>query len=366
MTPLRALEPGVCTHVTDEREGSEPTMTERGRSDVGRGSMSGADEGFEGDADRDVTPSKDAAHGALDTPASLVFEDRVDIGVTDVPSGRRWRRPTASVAVIVLIAAVVGAVVGTSGGTGPSSQAGAAVVKAVDHALGAQSAAVSISEQGSIGPVTLNFTGTGGINFSNNSYQMSLSGQVDGQSVTIEGIYIGGSVYEGIPQLSQLAPGKSWISLNLSSLAKASQTSETSALGSNPLATLQTMAQQGNTVTPLGTSTVDGQSVEGYSVTFSQAVLNKELHSATLPSWMRTAVSQTSLTSATEKVFINGTTLVQVSTATDVNTQASGEAKVSESLDFSDYGTAVVVTPPASSETIPFAQFLKLAKQATA
>jgi hypothetical protein len=122
------------------------------------------------------------------------------------------------------------------------------------------------------------------------------------------------------------------------------------------------LAQQGNTVTPLGTSTVDGQSVERYSVTINPSVVQKELDSANLPAWMRKITSEVTYGSGTKKVYINGATLVQMSWATAENTTTAGAVSVNESFDYCNYGTPVTIATPPAGETVPFSQFLKFAK----
>jgi hypothetical protein len=323
----------------------------------------------EGDRDSEQGGTDEASTHAVDGTVEfglredLTSEVTISDGVTRVPLAQHWRRPTTLVVALVLVAAVVGGVVLTNGS---SSNADAAVVRAVDHALADKSAAVSmnLSEHVTSGTAeTLTFSGTGGIDFSNDTYQVNLAGTADGQNLTINVLYIGGSIYEGMTQISQLVPGKNWLSLNVASLVKSDQPTSASALGENPLTTLQTLAQQGNTVTPLGTSTVDGQSVEGYSVSFSPSTLEKEAHSASLPSWMRAAAQQISFKSASETVFVSGTTLVQVGIAETVSTAAANSATVNETLNFSNYGTPVTITAPPASQTISFTQFLKLAGQ---
>jgi hypothetical protein len=301
-------------------------------------------------------------------PAQLpnaTWPNAIDVGtaseLASILAKKSWRRLAMVGTAIALIMAIVGGVL-LFGGS--SSNAEAAVIRAVDHALGGKTASISVSERVSTASASVNLSGTGVIDFSHDAFEANLSGVVGGQPLNIKALYLQGSVYEGLSQISQLAPGKSWLSLNVSSLAKEDQSSSASALGSNPLAALQTLAQQGNTVAPLGTSTVDGQTVQGYSVTINPSVVQTELDSANLPAWMKKLASQVTFGSGTEKVYINGTTLVEMSTTVSESTTTAGAVSVSESLDFSNYGTPVTITAPPSNETLPFSQFLQLAKQA--
>jgi hypothetical protein len=296
---------------------------------------------------------------------NATWPNAIDVGAASGLAGpllkKSWRRVAMIGTAVVLIAAIVGGVF-LFGGSSPNADA--AVIRAVDHALGGKTASVAASEQIATGGQTINFSGNGSIDFTNNAFELDLSGAVDGQTLTIEALYLEGLIYEGFPQIAQLAPGKSWLTMNISSLMKANSSTNASALGSDPLAALETLAQQGNTVTPLGASTVDGQTVEGYSVAINSSVVHKELNSASLPAWMKKAASQVTSLSGSEKVFINGTTLVQISLASTANTATSGGVSINESLDFSNYGVPVTITAPPAEETMPFFQFLQLAKQA--
>jgi hypothetical protein len=115
---------------------------------------------------------------------------------------------------------------------------------------------------------------------------------------------------------------------------------------------------------PLGTSTVDGQTVQGYSVTINPSVVQGELASANLPAWMKKAASQVTFGSGTEKVYINGSTLVRMTCTVSESTTTAGAIMVSESLDFANYGSPVTITAPPASETLPFSKFLQLAEAA--
>ena len=118
------------------------------------------------------------------------------------------------------------------------------------------------------------------------------------QQITIQAVYLGGSIYENIPGIDQLVPGKSWVSIDLSSLGvSANQSTGSLGTANNPAAMLRLLTQEGNTVVPLGSSTIDGTTVQGYSVTLNSAAIKKQLADAKLPSWMTSAsVTWTSAT----------------------------------------------------------------------
>jgi hypothetical protein len=302
-----------------------------------------------------TTPNEQVDSSALNDTS-----DEADSVESMKAPARRQRRVLVAVSVIAVLA-IVGGVLTAVIGSPPNADA--AVISAVDHALGDKTALVSLNENLTTAGKSVTFSGTGAFDFSQDALQVDLGGSVDGQSVNVDALYLGGVVYENIAGISQLVPGKKWLSLNVSSLTKNAPT--TAGLANDPVAALSALAQQGATVVDLGPSTVDGQSVEGYSVTFNPATIQSEIQKAKLPSWMQSAVSSIAVNSTSEKVFLNGDSLVQVSVATSVNSSAAGTVTLNESMDLSDYGTPVTITAPPAGQVIPFDQFLKLAAAAS-
>ena len=133
------------------------------------------------------------------------------------------------------------------------------------------------------------------------------------------------------------------------------------------MATLQALAQQGNSVSDLGPSVVDGQSVQGYAVTLDPAVVKRELNQADLPAWLRALASKVTLGRAAQNVYLDaGGNLVRLSSDITERAGSAGPIKVQESLDFSDYGAPVSISTPPADQVIPFSQFLQLAGQSSA
>jgi hypothetical protein len=274
------------------------------------------------------------------------------------PPPRRSRTPVAVVAsIIVVILLVVGAVV-VFGGT---ESASAKVVDAVNTTLSDGSAHVTMTLSGQADGTNLTGSGSGGINFTANDLQLQMTVGADGQQVPVNAIYQGGVIYESVPGLSTLAPGKSWISIDLSALQNAeAQNPSTGGLGSNPDVMLQMLAQQGNTVVPLGPSTVDGVAVEGYSVTVNPSAVAQQLKKASLPSWMQQAVAGLKVHDIHIKAFVDHSGLLR---AFELQlTESSGEAgtvSFDETLGLSDYGTPVNVTAPPAGQVESFQQLLQ-------
>jgi hypothetical protein len=212
---------------------------------------------------------------------------------------------------------------------------------------------------------TVTESGTGGVDFSQNALQLQFTVNEAGQKVPVTALYIAGSVYESIAGLDQLVPGKSWISVDLSSLATSTQSSGAIGTGNNPTAMLRLLAEQGNTVVPLGPSSIDGTAVQGYSVTLNVQRIKSQLADANLPSWMTSALSQVNIESVTNDVYVDGTGLLRrFSVSLTENVTSAGTVTVDEGLDFSDYGAPVTVSAPPAAQVMTFEQFLQAAEAA--
>jgi hypothetical protein len=183
----------------------------------------------------------------------------------------------------------------------------------------------------------------------------------------MQAVYVDGSVYENIPGLDQVIPGKSWVSVDLSSLGDSTSQSPSSlGTGDNPTAMLRLLTQQGNTVVPLGSSTLDGTSVQGYSVTLDSSAIKAKLAQAKLPSWMTSALSQVDIQNTTFKVYVDGAGLLRrMSVGFTMSAGSAGNVSVDETLDFSDYGSTVTVSAPPSDQVATLQQVLEAAQAAS-
>jgi hypothetical protein len=158
----------------------------------------------------------------------------------------RKRRGLIAAMVGIVVAAALAATLVLVPGGGPNAEAAAAVLRAVNGTLADKTAHVRLDMQVSAGAVSMTGSGSGDIDMNQNAMQVQLSMAAGGQSLDLRVIYLGGTVYEGVPGLSQLEPGKSWVSLDLSALTQ-STPSPTGAfgLGNNPTAMLRLLAQRG-------------------------------------------------------------------------------------------------------------------------
>jgi hypothetical protein len=276
----------------------------------------------------------------------------------------RPRRPVVIKALSLLLAVVL-----VGGGAfllfGRHTDADAAVADAVNSALGSRSADFTVSGSGSAAGQSFTLSGNGAIDFTQNDMQMSLTVSNGSQQVTEQAVYLNKVIYLNLGNaVSQIIPGKSWLSLDLSQLSQdgaAQSLGSGSSLGNDPAAALQALAQDGNKATDLGSSTIDGVTVEGYAVHLDAATLKAEIAKENLPSWMQDAVASVSNPNVDYKVYVDASGRL-VRMTTDTSETVSG-LSVNEgfSMDFSNYGASVNVSAPPAGDVESFQSFLQQA-----
>ena len=289
--------------------------------------------------------------------------------VPPVVARRRRRTVTALLAGTVLIVALATTAVVVLGG---SSGAGAEalVVSSVQNSLAGRSAHMTVDLSGTAAGQALSATGSGDIDFAANAASFSIDMTAAGQQLSMQEVVVGQTIYIGgqlgAAALAQVAPGKSWMSVDLSSIASAAgQSAGSLGTGSNPAAMLRLLAERGNTVVPTGTSTVDGTTVQGYDVTFDPARIRSELSNPSLPSWIRQATSSVDFGHLTMQVFIDGANLLR-QMRMDMHMSVAGhDVAISETTGFSDYGTPVTVTAPPPDEVLSVQQLLEASGQSS-
>ncbi len=268
---------------------------------------------------------------------------------------------TLVVAGLVLMAGGVGAYVAVGGG----QSASAAVALAVTNTLGAHTADVTMTvDSNSAGSQTFSLDASGVTDFTNHQTDMSMTIDSAGQSVTERVLYDGQTAFMNVGHnlIGEILPGKSWLSLDLGQVTSGSS-SLPGGSESDPTAMLQLLGAQGNTVTPLGSSVIDGNPVQGYDVLMTPASINRAIAQEHLPSWLEQMVSQVHESSITYDVYINGANQLQRLSSV-VHVTAQGQSIVEDIAEnFSNYGVPVTITDPPASQVAPFDQFLQVVGQ---
>jgi Protein of unknown function (DUF2510) len=279
-------------------------------------------------------------HGAGARAGGSGATDRSGPAGSRLDGSRRWVRKALSVVLGGAVVATVSFVV-----VGRRSDANAAVVAAVNAALSDRTADVAITGSGSTAGSSFSITGTGAIDFTQRAMQVSLDVNDGTQQLNEEVVYQNKVIYVNVGNaIDQIVPGKSWVSLTLSQLSSAggmSSFGSGNTLGNDPAAALQSLRQEGNGATDLGSSTVDGMNVEGYSVQLTNPAVGY-------------------------RVYVDSAgQLVRLTTAVN-ETRADQGLSETATMDFSHYGASVSVTPPPAGEVAPFQTFLKAAMALTA
>ena len=144
-------------------------------------------------------------------------------------------------------------------------------------------------------------TGDGVVDFGADSGQVTVRYTglpQEGGSQLME-VFVGPTLYLSTPGISDVVPGKSWISEPVSSSSSMTPGS------SNPAAMFQLLTDEGDTVNALGPSTIDGEAVHGYHVSINGATIEQELaHSGLPPSEVQQAESMFGSAGIQMSVFI--------------------------------------------------------------
>jgi len=296
-------------------------------------------------------------------PAAPDFTAPVVAASTAAPRRRRVVLTAGAVAVVAV--AAIGVAVGTSGSTAtpPAGPPTTVVLDAIHSTLGAKTADLHLTMSMQLpGAGTVTASGDGQEDFSNNASEIAVSYHglpaVEGFQITARNT--GGTMYMSMPQISQLVPGKSWVSATVagaSSLAPGS---------SNPADMLQVLANQGDVVTPLGTSDVDGATVSGYHVVIPAAVLQRRLHQADLPAGVaQSAASVFGSGGLSMDLYVDTSGMLRRLTM-DMHLTVSGRsitAIVTE--DTSNFGVPVSITAPPADQVMSLQDFEQVAMSAT-
>ena len=237
------------------------------------------------------------------------------------------------------------------------------VVSSATATLHQHSADVTISGSVSANGQTVPIDGTGYADFDKDAFSANMT--MNGPTGTLgeDEIAVGGHIYlsvgaDGV-SISQLTGGPHWVDVPVPE-------QDSSGLGTgnvDPLVQLQVLEHQGATATPLGTSTMEGETVSGYSVTPSQVeeqqAIQQEVQSGAIPQSAVPMVEQElqAIGTPTMDVYFDSSRLLRKLSVTF----GGGSSPVSASVQmtFGDYGTTVSIGPPAVSDVISYALFLQ-------
>lgn len=299
-----------------------------------------------------------------------------------VESGRSRRPGLRRVIPLSIVGVMTAAAAGAAVlAVGSPESADAAVASAIASTLNDQTADFTLSGSAGFGTLNVPIDGTGSMDFTQNAMQLQIGLPVPGgsQSVVEKAIYLNKMIYVSVSGVvSQLVPGKSWISVDTSQLSGGTSITPPLGLGGgalpgNPESALKLLSQGGNQATDLGPSTINGQAVEGYSVTIGGAALQQKIAQTKLPSLPSSLGSLnvgSSLIGGNShigyQVFIAKATGELARMTTSVVLTIIGQTISDDmTMDFSHLGSPVDITAPPASEVVPYQQYLQQTKSAS-
>ncbi len=317
------------------------------------------DEGPQGTGARDHVPPARTADGDGDVPPVTPA-----LIAPQAPAAAARRRVgLVAAAAVVLVVAVVGIVAGTTSGsrTGPGSTRAAggapnaAVLDAIDSTLGAKTADLRLTVAIDVpGEGQITASGDGQVDFSTDASQVTVAYQGLPSLGTLQmtEVYAGGSAYLSIPQISAALPGRSWISVPVGATSVAPGSSD-------PAAMFQILRSQGDQVTPLGASDVDGVPVDGYHVVITEAGLQRRLAASDLPAGVAQATeSEVGPGGVTLDVYVDSSTGLLTRMVIGLHLTLDGRSVTGTvTEDTSDYGVPVSITAPPADQVASLQQF---------
>jgi hypothetical protein len=279
---------------------------------------------------------------------------------------RRTRRNilVASAAVVLTLVLTLVAI----GASGPGSKDAAAQVElGARTTLAKNTVAIQISGSFTVDGRTVPITGSGAADLSSHLEDLSMSFAANGTSIE-ETLLADGNAADmqitenGQNEIETVLPGKDWVQLPLDSSSDSGST--------NILSQLQVLTHQGNTVTSLGSSTINGASVTGYQVTIGKKAMAAAYKKAVADGGADASVLENELKNITIKpptisLWIGSNNLLaREEVALSIGTAGTSVAG-DMTMDFSDYGVPVSVSVPASSDVASYDDFLAAAKAAS-
>ena len=294
-----------------------------------------------------------------------------DVRAKAISRRRTKRILIASAAAVVIIAAGVGGVIASRHSDAPGSGMAPAafVVSSTQTTLNQRTADVTYSGTVSADGQNVPLSGTGQVDFDTNTFSATLNENVSSTTIAVRELIASGQFYMGMTidgqDMSQFTGGAHWVGLSLPDQASAGGLG---AANVDPIDQLKALEQKGATVTSLGTKSIDGTTVSGYSVTPTRQEVDNEIQQEVQQNKIAAVTAQQMeqagnlLGSFTTEVWIDGSGLVRQENVNIAGGSAGIAAKATVS--FQNYGTPVSIAPPAPSDVISFNQFLNDLKAA--
>jgi hypothetical protein len=274
----------------------------------------------------------------------------------------------AAAAVAIVAGTIIGSVILLNGsgsdaspGQGQSATSAVAfVTRSAQRTLAQRTADLTLSGTITVAGKSLTVNATGQTNLSTNAMALDLRSSAVG--LDEKEILFGGNLYLALSVNGKsMVPvtGRTWIRMPFQQSASANLA------GSDPVASLSVLEQEGSTVQPLGTRTIGGVTCTGYAVTPSKQSMIASARAEQSSLGISPSASSQELqmiqgmTPPTITIWIDAQNLVR---EMSMNLQIGGVGTATSAdmvMDFSHYGTPVTITAPAPSDTISWSTFLQ-------
>jgi len=291
-------------------------------------------------------------------------EDMTATEPLEVPNRRR-RHVTLSAAAVAVVLVISLIVIG-AGGPG-SKSAAAEVILGARTTLAKNSVDLTLSGSLTADGQTFPVGGSGFADSSKDLESVTLTFRDENIPIQETVLSDGGNAYMQIVennqnQITRAIPSKQWVQVPLG----ASQSTGLNASTPNILNQLQVLTQQGNTVVPLGTSTINGASVTGYQVTITKAAMAAELkrveaRGGAEAKALEQGLKVISLNPPVIKLWLNGDNLLAREEVLISETTSGVSASGDLIINFSNYGSASTITTPAAGSVASFQAFIAAA-----
>jgi len=282
---------------------------------------------------------------------------------------RNFVRGGSLVSAATLLMACWGGVAGAAV-KNQSAEAPRLVLAAYSHTIGAKTAKVSLTEgvtetTTSAPSKQINISGRGSVDFKTHDSTLTFSSSAG----TVSDRFVTPNLYLQLPASAsaQLAPGKSWISINLNTVTEAklgqslAQLSSSSQQSTQILSYLQGVSDSG--ISTVGPATIKGVATTEYKATVDLTKVADQKSPAQLAA-IKSTEAQLHTSTLPVQVWLDEQGRVrQVSTQiqASTNAQSSGDttipavsASATTTVDFYDFGTPVTIQPPPATQVEDF------------
>jgi hypothetical protein len=263
------------------------------------------------------------------------------------------------------VCALVGVSLATAACGGGAANALQSVASAASKTAGTQSAKFHMDVSETVGPIgPLHFSADGASDNTTHSADMtmdlsSIASLVGSQAgnpdqwkahVILDGSGSSPILYMQLPALDKYLNGKTWMKADLAALAQKAGVDLGQLLqqagSQDPTKALQMLESVGN-VSKAGTATIDGVDTTEYSGT-----IDVQKAAAALGPEVEKVLAQSSITTIPVDVWIGSDGLVRRMHDTISYTENGMQATTDLTLDLTDFGTQVTVTPPPADQTV--------------